>query len=65
MLLCPSHKGLWYAQSNLRWSLQQGQYFRADVVMPKLNNPWYLEDFLNKVQRKGEKKNNKQQVSES
>lgn len=33
--------------------------------MPKLNNPWYLEDFLDKVQRKGEKKNNKQQVSES
>lgn len=33
--------------------------------MPKLNNPWYMEDFLNKVQRKEKNKPQNQQVSKS
>jgi len=33
--------------------------------MPKLSNPWYMEDFLNKVQRKEKNKPQNQQVSKS
>lgn len=32
--------------------LQQGQFFKAEILMLRHANWWYLEDILNKVQNK-------------